>query len=511
MHLGAVAGRAPDRPAIVMGATGESVTFRELDERSNRLAHLLRSRGLEHGGGIVILVENHLRFLEACWAAQRSGLYFTTVNTHLTADEAGYIVDDCDATVLVSSARLAPVATALGERAPKLHTRLMLDTDDGRELPEGWEPYEPAIADQPATPLDDEAEGDFMLYSSGTTGRPKGIRRPLPLTPMGEGLPGATPLLRALGGCDGGVYLSPAPLYHSAPMAWSMAAHRVGMTAVVMERFDPVDALALIEREHVTHSQWVPTMFVRMLKLPKGERSGFDLSSHQAAIHAAAPCPVEMKRQMIEWWGPIISEYYSATEGMGATFIASEEWLAHPGSVGKAIVGTPHILDDDGRELPTGAVGTVWFDGGQPFEYHGDADKTAAARRDDGYATVGDVGYLDDEGYLYLTDRKTFMIISGGVNIYPQETENLLVTHPKVMDVAVIGVPHAELGEEVKAVVQPLDWGDAGPDLEAELIAFCQERISRQKCPRSVDFEHALPRLDTGKLYKRTLRDRYWK
>jgi acyl-CoA synthetase (AMP-forming)/AMP-acid ligase II len=363
---------------------------------------------------------------------------------------------------------------------------------------------------QPSTPIRDEMEGDFLLYSSGTTGRPKGIKRALALAPMGQGPPAAVPFLQALGFASGDVYLCPAPLYHAAPLAWSMAAHRLGGTVVVMERFDPAECLALIERYHVTHAQFVPTMFVRMLKLPEEERSTWDVSSLEAVVHAAAPCPVDVKQAMIDWWGPIISEYYSATEGIGATFITAPDWLAHRGSVGKAMMGVAHILDDAGNELPSGEVGAVWFSGGVEFNYHNDPQKTAEATDARGYSTVGDVGYLDEEGYLYLTDRKAFMIISGGVNIYPQEAENVLINHPKVLDVGVIGVPDAEMGEAVKAIVQPADWDDAGPELEAELIAYCRDHLASYKCPRSVDFDKELPRLDTGKLYKKQLRARYW-
>jgi acyl-CoA synthetase (AMP-forming)/AMP-acid ligase II len=506
MHPAEIASREPDRPAVVMAGTGEAITFRELDERSNRLAQLFRTRGLERGDTVAILLENNPRFLEVAWAAQRGGLYYTAINWHLTPDEAAYIVEDSGAALLVSSKQLAAVASALTPGlVPGARHRLMVD---GAER--GWESYEDAVATHPATPIDDECEGDFMLYSSGTTGRPKGIQRQLSLAPMGQGVPGAVPFLQALGMQDGDVYLCPAPLYHAAPLAWSIGAQRLGSTVVVLERFDPVAALAAIERHRVTHAQFVPTMFVRMLKLTEEERRRSDVATLRAAVHAAAPCPVEIKRQMIDWWGPKIFEYYSATEGVGATFITSEEWLAHPGSVGKPMMGIAHILDDDGNELPTGEPGTIWFEGGQSFEYHNDAEKTASTMNDKGWATVGDVGYLDDDGYLYLTDRRTFMIISGGVNIYPQEAENVLVTHPKVMDAAVLGVPHAELGEEVKAVVQPLDWNDAGPDLERELVDFCRSRLATFKCPRSVDFERELPRLDTGKLYKRVLRDRYW-
>jgi long-chain acyl-CoA synthetase len=506
MHLAAVAERAPDRAAVIMGQSGETITFRELDERSNQLAQLFRARGIERGGSVAIMLENHPRFLEAVWAAQRSGLYYTAINSHLTADEVAYIVDDCGGDLVVSSKFLEPAATALaGERVPRLRHRLMVDG-----TADGWESYEDVVGKQPTTPIEDECEGDFMLYSSGTTGRPKGIQRPLTFAPMGEGLPGAVPFLQAIGVQDGSVYLNPAPLYHAAPLAWSSGAQRLGATVVVMERYDPVEALRLIEKQNVTHTQMVPTMFVRLLKLPQEERTQFDLGSLQSAVHAAAPCPVEVKRQMIAWWGPIISEYYSSTEGAGATFITSEEWLAHPGSVGKPMIGIPHIVDEDGHEVPAGEIGTIYFEGSIPFEYHNDTDKTASTRDEHGWTTVGDIGYLDDDGYLYLTDRRSFMIISGGVNIYPQEAENVLVNHPKVMDVAVIGVPNAEMGEEVKAVVQPVSWNDAGDELAQELLSYCREQLATYKCPRSIDFDPQLPRLDSGKLYKRLLRDRYW-
>jgi acyl-CoA synthetase (AMP-forming)/AMP-acid ligase II len=506
VHPRAIAEAAPDRPAIVMARDGAVTTFAELDARSNQLANLLRARGVQPGGALAIFAENHPRYLEVTWAAQRAGLYYTAVNSHLTAEEAGYIVDDCGASVLVSTIARAGVAAALDDvRAPNVHTRLLL----GGAL-DGWERYEEVVGAQPATPIVDEQEGDFMLYSSGTTGRPKGIRRPLTLGPLGEGVRGALPLLTALGFQSGDVYLCPAPLYHSAPLAWSMSAQRLGGTVVVLDRFDAAECLAAIERYRVTHAQFVPTMFVRMLKLSPEERAAADVSSLRAVVHAAAPCPVEVKQQMIDWWGPIISEYYSATEGVGATFITAEEWLAHPGSVGRAMMGTPHIVDDDGRELGPNETGTVWFAGGYTFEYHNDPAKTASAFEEHGWSSVGDVGHLDEDGYLYLTDRKAFMIISGGVNIYPQETENLLVTHPKVYDVAVLGVPDAEMGEVVKAVVQPVQWEDAGPALEEELLEWCRERLSAFKCPASIDFDPALPRLDTGKLYKHALRARYW-
>ena len=507
MHPAAVASLAPDRAAVIMAGTGQTTTFAELDAASNRLANVLRGRHVRPGDVMAIFAENHPRFLELAWAAQRAGLYYTAINSHLTAEEAAYIAHDSGASVVVSTASLSTVAAdAFGpDAAPGIRVRLLL----GGSL-EGWERYETVVDTQPSTPISDEAEGDFLLYSSGTTGRPKGIKRPLSLAPLGQGPPAAVPFLRALGLGAGDVYLCPAPLYHAAPLAWSMGAQRLGATVVVMERFDPVEALALIEQYRVTHGQFVPTMFVRMVKLPEAQRAAYDLSSLKAVVHAAAPCPAEVKEAMIDWWGPIISEYYSATEGIGATFITSPESRTHRGSVGRAMLGVVHILDDYGNELPAGEVGTVWFSGGYDFTYHNDPAKTAAAKDGRGFSTVGDVGYLDEEGYLYLTDRKAFMIISGGVNIYPQEAENVLISHPKVFDVGVIGVPDTEMGEAVKAVVQPARWEDAGPALEAELIDYCRQHLAAYKCPRSVDFDPELPRLDTGKLYKKQLRARYW-
>ena len=504
MHPAEIASQAPDRLAVVMGGSGESLTFRQLEQRSRVLAVAWRRAGVRRGDTVGILLENHLRFLEVAWAAQRSGLYYTAVNWHLTPEEVAYIVSDSGAKVLVSSAlNLSTAEAALASGADAMKVLV-----DGSA--EGWHQLDELIAEVGDPSLEDECEGDFMLYSSGTTGRPKGIRRPLTFAPMGQGVIGATGFLRLLEMQAGEVYLCPAPLYHAAPIAWSMGAQRLGSTVVVMERFDPQAALALIERHRVTHAQFVPTMFVRMLKLSPEAREGLDLSSLRAAVHAAAPCPVEVKRQMMRWWGPRIYEYYSSTEGVGATFIGPEDWLAHPGSVGRSIYGTPHVVDDDGNELPTGEVGTVYFEGSTPFEYHNDLEKTASTFDRHGWGSVGDMGYLDAEGYLYLTDRKTFMIISGGVNIYPQEIENLLITHPKVLDVAVIGVPNPDLGEEVKAVIQPVDWSEAGADLEAELAEMCRNNLAGFKCPRSFDFDPELPRQENGKLYKRLLRDRYW-
>ena len=498
----------PDQPAFVMATSGLVVTYGEYAARANRLAHLLRRQGLRRGDHVAFFMENNPRLPECEAAAERTGLYYTCINSYLAADEVAYVVNDSRARVVVTSAARRQVAEQLPERCPDVERWLMVDA--GGAVP-GFEAYEDATADLPAGPVDDEQLGAAMLYSSGTTGRPKGILRPLPHAHPAEALPVMEFVKAMFGLRPGMVYLSPAPLYHSAPQASVACAVRLGATSIIMERFDPVQYLELVERHRATHSQVVPTMFSRMLKLPAAERERHDVSSLENVVHAAAPCPVPVKEQMIAWWGPIITEYYGATEANGFTFCTSEEWLAHKGTVGKAILGEVVILDEGGRPCPTGEPGTVWFRGATNFEYFNDPDKTAESRDATGdMSTVGDVGYLDADGYLYLTDRKTYMIISGGVNIYPQETENLLVTHPKVMDAAVIGVPNDDLGEEVRAVVQPMPGVGPGPDLERELIAFCRQHLAHFKCPRAVDFEVELPRLPTGKLYKRLLRDRYW-
>jgi len=505
LHPSIHARQTPDKPAYIMAGTGACISYRELDQRSNRCAQMFRAYGLKPGDGVALLLENNPRFFEICWGAERAGLYYTAISSRLTAGEVDYIVGDCGAKVFITSIALAEVAAALAPLLPKVQHRLMLDGT----IP-GYAAYEAAVAAFPSTPIADQTAGADMLYSSGTTGRPKGVKRALTGGPIDEAMP-LLRLAQALYGLDANtVYLSPAPLYHAAPLRYNMTVARLGGTSVVMEHFNPEDALRLIERYRVTHSQWVPTMFVRMLKLPDAIRGKYDLSSLKVAIHAAAPCPIQVKQQMIDWWGPVLHEYYAGTEGNGLCAITAPEWLSHRGSVGRALLGTVHILGDDGSERPVGEAGTIYFADGPQFTYHNDAAKTHEAYNHMGWSTLGDVGYLDAEGYLYLTDRKAFMIISGGVNIYPQEAENILINHPKVADVAVIGVPNEDFGEEVKAVVQPTDMALAGPDLAQELIAFCQRQLASIKCPRSVDFIAELPRHPTGKLYKRLIRDQYW-
>ncbi len=508
MYPGEYADEHPDQPALIMAGSGETLTFAEFEANANRLAHLYRDAGLRRGDHVAFFVENHLRYFETMAAAERAGLYYTCINSYLTPEEVAYILDDCDARLFITSVAKSEVAVAAVALTSKVETFLCIDatSDVGP-----FRPYDDAIAAFPAERIPDEQLGAAMLYSSGTTGRPKGILRPLPEVHPSEPLPVMQFVIGMFRMRPGMTYLSPAPIYHSAPQASVACALRLGSTSIIMERFDPEEYLANVERFGITHSQVVPTMFSRILKLPEEVRARYDTSSLETIIHAAAPCPVPVKEAIIEWLGPIVVEYYGATEANGFTFCTSEEWLAHKGTVGKTILGKLLILDDDGNELPTGEIGTVWFEGATNFTYYRDEAKTAESRDESGQrSTVGDVGYVDDDGYLYLTDRKTYMIISGGVNIYPQEAENLIVTHPKVLDAAVIGVPNEDLGEEVKAVVQPMEGVEPGPELERELLAFCREHLAHFKCPRTVDFVTELPRLPTGKLYKRLLRDRYW-
>ncbi len=499
------AAATPDRPAIVMAATGETVTYGELDTRANAGARLFRRLGLKPGDGVALMGGNDALFLEVVWAAERVGLYCTCLSSKLNAEEAEYIVRDAGASVLVVSASLADVAAALAPRLAGL-TRLAL----GGDLP-GFRRFEAERDTESGGPLDEPRPGSIMLYSSGTTGRPKGVRHPLSEEPFGSNVSPLVMLGRALYGFTPEmVYLSPAPLYHAAPLRWSMAVQQTGGTVVVMERFDPEAALAAIERYRVTHAQFVPTHFVRMLKLREEVRRRYDVSSLRSVWHAAAPCAIPVKEAMIEWWGPIIGEYYAGTEGNGFCAISSAEWLQRKGSVGRNLTSQTKICDEDGEELPPRTEGTVYFAGHLPFSYHNDPEKTASAANRHGWTTLGDVGWLDEDGYLTLTDRKSFMIISGGVNIYPAEIENVLVTHPEVADVAVIGAPHEEMGEEVVAVVQPRDPARAGEALAEELRAYARERLSHVKAPRRIDFRAELPRHDTGKLYKRLLKDEYW-
>ena len=505
MQIRDTAVATPDKPAIVMYPSGTVVTFGELEARANRLAHLFRAAGLVEGDAVAILMENNAHMHAVMWAARRAGLYYVPINTHLTAAEAAYIIDNSAAKAIVGSGKLKDTLAGLGAELPNGLPPVLIIADGTLD---GWQSYPECVAGQPDTPIDDEIEGDLLQYSSGTTGRPKGIKRALPHLPPSE-VPGLMSALVSFWMHPDAVYLSPAPLYHTAPSVWSMQTQAGGITTVVMEKFDAEGALDAIAKHRVTHGQFVPVMFTRMLKLPDEVRMSYDVSSLERVMHAAAPCPVEIKKQMIDWWGPIVDEYYASSEAHGSTLITAEEWLAHPGSVGRPLAGALHIVGEDGEELPPGQPGEIYFEGGFDFEYLNDPDKTASSRDPRGWKTVGDIGYVDEEGFLYLTDRRHHMIISGGVNIYPQEAENLLVTHPLVMDAAVFGIPDDEMGQSVKAVVQTVDPADATPEFAAELLAWLRDRLAHYKCPRSISFEAQLPRTDTGKLYKQELIKQY--
>jgi acyl-CoA synthetase (AMP-forming)/AMP-acid ligase II len=498
-----------DKIAYTILGSSVAVTYGELDQASNQGAHLFRDRGIVAGNGIAIWLPNHPEFLKITWAAQRSGIYYTPISTFFQTEEVTYILDNSDASLLITNSELLDRLPAQFLTQTDIDILLVDGADDNLSGPDY--PKWPAERDRyPQTPIVDECEGAEMIYSSGTTGRPKGVRFPLTYAPLGTVSQLFKTRIEMHGLGSDTRYLSTAPMYHSAPLRYNMMVTRLGGTAFILEKFDAVAALEAIQQYRITHSQWVPTMFVRMLKLAAEKRRQYDVSSLRYAIHAAAPCPIEIKQRMIDWFGPIIYEYYSGTEANGSTAINSEEWLSHRGSVGRAIHGDVHILDDEGKEVQALESGTVFFANGSEFSYYKDEVKTAAAKNALGWSTLGDIGYVDAEGYLYLQDRKSFMIISGGVNIYPQEVENLLITHPQVSDVAVFGVPDNEFGEAVKAVVELMPGTASSAELAAELIAFCREQLSHIKCPRSLDFLPKLPRHPTGKLYKQQLKDQYW-
>lgn len=496
----------PEKIAYQMADSKASITFGELDARANQGAHALRALGVKAGDHIAFLLENRLEFMEICWAVQRSGVIFTPISRYLQPEEAAYILADCGAKVFITSDRYAGIGAQIrGIAGSGLHCLMV------GEVAEGFEDWRALVDTMPNQPLAEESAGATMLYSSGTTGRPKGVLKRNQTDAIDALSPVFLKILGEIAAMDAdSVYLSPAPLYHSAPLGAAMVAAGFGATTLIMERFDEEKFLQAIESHRVTHTQVVPTMFVRLLKMPEETRLRYDTSSLVSALHVAAPCPVDIKRRMIDWWGPIVLEYYAGTEGNGVTAATTGEWLKHVGSVGRALFGSLRILDEDGAELPRGEVGNVYFDTGLKFSYHNDPEKTAQAYTKEGWSTLGDIGWLDEDGFLYLTDRRSYTIISGGVNVYPQETEDLLVNHPAVADVAVFGVPNEELGEEVKAVVRPVDFEAAGPELEAALIAYCRAKLSAIKTPKSVDFRRELPRTATGKLIKRHLKAEYW-
>ena len=510
MHPRIHSAAMPRAAALILAESGETISYSALELRANRAAHALRALGVRRGDTIAMACENRAEFLDLYWATQRAGVILVPLSTRLKASEIAYIIRDSGAVLLLISAQMTQTAQDLVAMLADIPCLEQIVAIDPIETLIEWGALCSSVPD---TPIDDETIGGRMVYSSGTTGQPKGIRFPL-----GEGSPvQASPAAQLFGslynlGPDT-IYLSPAPLYHSAPMGFTTSVQALGGTVVLLGKFNPELFLQAVEHWRITAVMMVPTMFIRLLKLPDHVRERYDLSSLRTVVHAAAPCPVPVKRAMIEWLGPIVEEFYAGSEGNGHVVISSAEWLRKPGSVGRAIVGTIHICDDEGHELPVGQVGTIYFSGGKSFRYHNAPEKTAASHNPvhPGWSTMGDIGHIDDEGYLFLSDRKDFMIISGGINIYPQEVENLLIGHPAVADVAVFGVPHPDFGEEVKAVVQPADWAQAGPDLANDLLAWTRQRLADVKCPRSIDFRESLPRAETGKLYKQELRAEYWR
>ncbi len=501
-ELAGWAERQPERPALIFPDTDEVVSFAELDARANRVAQWLIGRGLQPTDKIALLLENRPEAVELAWAARRAGLYYVLLNTHLKPDELTYVLGDCGAKLLLTSRALVETVPHDARHA------LTVATVDGPTP--GSADYRAELAAYPGPiQLPERSVGREFMYSSGTSGYPKGIMRSLqPASERGQPAPGREIVDTVLEGDATGTYLSPAPFYHAAPHGFSMSALGRGMTVVMLRRFDPERALAAIERYRVTHSQWVPTMFVRLLALPEASRARYDLSSHRRAIHAAAPCPVHVKERMIAWWGPIVVEDYGGSESVGLTFLDAEDWLAHKGSVGQPLGGVQvHILGPDGAELPCGEVGGIWFSGfSARFDYHNAPEKTAAAYNDRGWATYGDLGHVDSDGYLHLSDRRTDLVLSGGVNVYPAEIESVLLRHPDVADAAAIGVPDADLGEVVQGVVQ------LRPDASVtapELLAFCLEHLGRLKCPTAIDIVERLPRTEAGKLLRRELKAEY--
>ena len=495
----------PERVVLTMADTGVRYTAAEVAREVGRMAQWLARQGLQPGERFAVLLENRVEILTLVLAARQAGLYAAVLSTHLTPDEVAYIVSDSGARLVVASARTLPQlgtppadpslpcwsvdeATA---RVPSLHAAL-------------------AALQGPPVDFEDRPLGRDLLYSSGTTGRPKGVLKALwPASLRGQTDPEALATARLMAMDEHTVYLSPAPLYHAAPLRYTLRVLELGGQAVIMERFDAEAALALIERYRVTHSQWVPTMFGRLLKLPEHVRRRHDLSSHRVAVHAAAPCPVNVKRAMLDWWGDILLEYYAGSEGCGTTMISSQQWRSRPGSVGQATTGRLHILDDEGRELPAGEIGQVYFSDGGQFSYLNDPQKTRQAINARGWVTYGDIGHVDAEGYLFLSDRRADLILSGGVNLYPQEIENALARHPAVQEVAVVGVPHADFGEQPLAAVVLRQGVPASPQTARAIVAHAAEVLARIKLPQRVVFVDALPRLETGKLLRRQLKERY--
>ncbi|SCW78021.1 Acyl-CoA synthetase (AMP-forming)/AMP-acid ligase II [Sphingobium faniae] len=506
-HPSEVARDHPGKAAIIMADSGATVDYATLVAQANRVGHLFEKAGVKEGETVAFLLGNSTRYPELIWGAKDSGIRYVCISTHLNPDDAAYIVRDSGAKLLVADHGLKDLSQLVVERLENKPVLYMLggSTCDFADL-DAILPTFPGHRIAGA-----RRRGPSMLYSSGTTGRPKGVKTILPDAPPEEP-PQRFAMLRAQYGLgDDSVFLNPGPFYHAAPNRFMMSVLRAGGTIVAFEKFAPEPVLRAIQDYRVTHGFFVPTMFGRMSALPDDIRCQVDTGSLRHAIHAAAPCSIALKRRMIEWWGPVIDELYAGTEAFGHSFINSAEWLDHPGSVGRPAANCRiKIVDEQGRALAPGQVGRIMMSNGLRISYHDDAAKSDLLYDDDGFASLGDIGYLDEAGFLYLTDRESHMIIVGGVNIYPQEVENILIEHELIEDVAVIGVPDEDMGEQVRAVVQLRAGIGRQPGMEQEIIQFCRNRLSLYKCPKSVDFMEQLPRSPMGKLLKRELRQRYW-
>ena len=493
---------APDRVVLVMAEQGHGYTAGTLARQALQMAQWLAAQGLQPGERFAVLLENRVEILALVLAARQAGLYAAVLSTHLTADEVAYIVQDCGARLVIASSQT--LAQLQGQATLPCWT-VDEAMPQAASLPDALAALQGPEIDLSGRPL-----GRDLLYSSGTTGRPKGVLKPLwPADLRGQCDPEALGTARLMQMDENTVYLSPAPLYHAAPLRYTLRVLQLGGQAVVMERFDAEAALALIARHRVTHSQWVPTMFTRLLRLPDAVRRRHDLSSHRVAIHAAAPCPVDVKRAMLDWWGDILMEYYAGSEGCGTTMINSAEWRLRPGSVGRATTGLLHIVDDQGAELPAGEIGQVYFSGGGTFSYLNDAEKTRQAINERDWVTYGDIGHVDADGYLFLSDRRADLILSGGVNLYPQEIENALARHPAVLELAVVGVPHPDFGEVPLAVVVLRPGAEPSQATACAIAGQAAGVLARLKLPQRMVFVESLPRLETGKLLRRKLKERF--
>jgi long-chain acyl-CoA synthetase len=496
----------PDHPAIIFADSGKTLTYRELVDRADRVAALFAAQGLVEGDTVAFLLENQITYPELLWGAKNSGIRYVCVSTHLNPADTAYLISDCGAKLLVVSQDQYKLACDAIDQLSVVPILLIIG-----EALSPFQSYDDLLATMEPVHLLGRRRGPSMLYSSGTTGRPKGVKTAIP-----DSSPETPParfgmLVKQYGFSKATVFVNSGPFYHSAPNRFMMSVLRAGGTVIGFSKFDSAEVLAAIERYRVTHGFFVPTMFKRMLDYRERELPAVDLQTMQCAIHAAAPCPVEIKKRMIEWWGPVIEELYAGTEAFGHTFISSKEWLMRPGSVGKPAPGCEiKIVDTSGQRLPPGQPGRIMMANGLRISYHGDIDKSAALYDSEGFASLGDIGFLDQEGYLFLTDRESHMIIAGGVNIYPQEAESVIGLHPYVSDVAVIGIPDDDMGEAVHGIVELMPNLKAGDDIADQIISFCCENLSLHKCPRTITFIDVLPRSPAGKLLKQELRRPYW-